>query len=57
VHEQNGRPATVTTLFTQENSFVVTSGFCFNLTTMSRAEQPTEGVIIRFADPENQSDV
>lgn len=55
VHERNGNPSIVTTLFTQENSFVVTSGFCFNLTTMSRAEQPTEGVIICFSDLESQS--
>lgn len=55
VHGRNGNPSPVTTLFTEENSFVITSGFCFNLTTMSRAEEPTEGVIIRFSAPDGPS--
>lgn len=52
VHRRIGNPAPVATLLTKENSFVVTSGFCFNLTTMCPAEPPDTGIIFRFSDPE-----
>ena len=52
VHRRIGNPSPVATLLTKENSFVVTSDFCFNLTTMCPAEPPDTGVIVRFSDPE-----
>lgn len=53
--EGAGRSAEITSLFTEENSFVVTSDFSFNVTTQTQVPPPSQGVIVRLSDKEPHS--